>query len=168
MTQSDRAIFPLAVPASSGSGGVSAPFSILPEKLAEQTEALSQAVIQLIASAPVEQQKAAQMLGGRLEDMAHSFDRMYQDANHSAQSLNAAFGEVFRRNMEHALRFVDDLAQVREPSEAFTLQFGYFTAQFQLWAQETSVIQREFAKVFFGGQAAGSSWSSMGGVPARR
>ena len=147
---SDRAILPLAVPASSGSGGVSAPFSILPEQLAEQTEALGQAVIHLIASPPAEQREAAVIVTGRLEQIAHSFDRIYREANDSAQSLNAAIGEAFRRNMEQALQFADGLANAKGPAEALDLQFGYFAAQVQLFAEETSAIQREFAKVFFG------------------
>jgi len=43
----EKALFPLAQPVSSGSSGVSARFSILPEQVAEPTEALGQAVTAL-------------------------------------------------------------------------------------------------------------------------
>jgi hypothetical protein len=43
----EKTLFPLAQPVSSGSSGVSARFSILPEQVAEPTEALDQAVAAL-------------------------------------------------------------------------------------------------------------------------
>jgi hypothetical protein len=146
--ESGKSLLPLVVTTSSGVGGVSPPFSILPEKLAEQTGAFGHAAIKLMA-APVGQQKeAAEIFSSRLEDVARSLDRILQDANRSALSVNAAIGEAFRVNVEQGLRFFDDLVAAKGPCDVLNLQFGFLSSQMQLFTEQSKDLQREFAKNF--------------------
>jgi hypothetical protein len=142
---SGKEIFPLAMTVSSGSSGVSAPFSVLPEKWAEQTEALGQAMIQLMAAPSGEQKKAAKMVTQRI---AESIGQIYNDANSSAQSLNAVMAEAVRLNIEQAMRFLEDFANAKGPADAIGLQFGFLDAQARLFAYQSQVLQRELVKLF--------------------
>ena len=144
----EKGLLPLAVSASPGIGGVSARFSIVPDELAAQTEALGQAVIHLIITPPSEQKEAAEVFSHRLEEVAHSFDLICQDASCSAQSMSVAMAEVMRKNIEQAMRFVDDFANAKGPGDAIGLQFAFIAAQVQLFTGQLRAMQQEFAKLF--------------------
>jgi hypothetical protein len=143
-----KVILPAAQPVSSGSSGVSAPFSILPEKIAQQTEALGQAMLQFMAAPAGEHGEAASALSSKLEDATQSLDRICLDASSCVHSMTAAAGEALRKGIELGTRFLEDLAGAKSPSDAIRLQLGFFTAQFQLFAESSTAMQREFAKFF--------------------
>jgi hypothetical protein len=143
-----KVILPAAQPVSSGSSGVSAPFSILPEKIARQTEALGQAVFQLMAAPAGEHREAAAALSSKLEDVTHSFDRICLDAGSSLHSMTEAAGEALRTCIEQSLRLMEDLAGAKSPSDAIRAQLGFFTAQVQLCVESSKAMQREFARFF--------------------
>lgn len=144
-----RTIWPLVVTTSSGVGGVSPPFSILPEKLAERTEAFGQALFKMIAAPVTEAKAAGEALTAPIEEFARSFDQIYKDANDSAQSVGAAFAEAVRVNVEQGLIFVEDMVDAKGPSEAFKLQFNYFTQQTQLFAEQAKDFQLAWFRAFF-------------------
>jgi hypothetical protein len=143
-----KVILPAAQPVSSGASGVSAPFSILPEKIARQTGALSQAVLEFIAAPPSEHREAAAALSSKLEDMTHSFDRIYLDASSSVNSMTASACEVLRTCIEQGIRFIEDLAGAKSPSDAMRAQLGFFAAQLRLAAESSKAMQSEFARFF--------------------
>jgi hypothetical protein len=141
-----KVILPAAQPVSSGSSGVSAPFSILPEEIARQTEALGQAMFQFIAAPPGEHREAAAALSSKLEDVTQSFDRICLDAGSSVNAMASSAGEALRTWIEQSIRFMEDLAGAKTPSDAIRAQLGFFAAQLQLAAETSQAMQREFAK----------------------
>lgn len=143
-----KVILPAAQPVSSGASGVSAPFSILPEKIEQQTEALGQAMLQFMAAPAGEHREAAAALSGKLEDVTQSFDRICLDASSSIQSITAAAGEALRKFIELAMHFAEDLAGAKGPFDAFRIQHGFLTAQMQLFAESSKAMQGEFARFF--------------------
>jgi hypothetical protein len=138
-------IFPLAMTVSSGSSGVSAPFSVLPEKWTEQTEALGQAMIKLMAAPPGDQKEAARAVTRHITEAVGQF---YSDANSSAQSFNGVMTEAVRLNFEQAIRFLEDFANAKGPADAIGLQFGFLDAQARLFAHQSKIMQQELAKMF--------------------
>jgi hypothetical protein len=143
-----KVILPAAQPVSSGASGVSAPFSILPEKIAQQTGALGQAVLQLMAAPAGEHGHAAAALSSKLEDVTQSFDRICLDAVRSFDSMTAAGAEALRTCIEQSLRLMEDLAGAKGPSDAIRAQLGFFIAQMHLFAESSIAMQREFARFF--------------------
>jgi hypothetical protein len=146
--ENGKVILPAAQPVSSGASGASAPFSILPEKIAQQTEALGQAMLQFMAAPAGEHREAAAALSGKFEDMTQSFDRICLDASSCAHSMTAAAGEALRKVIELSIRYMEDLAGAKGPADAIRLQLGFFTAQMQLFAESSKAMQREFARLF--------------------
>jgi hypothetical protein len=144
--ENGKVILPTAQPVSSGASGVSAPFSILPEKIAQQTEALGQAVLQFMAAPAGDHHEAATALGSKFADVTQSFDKICLDAGSSMHSMTAAAGEALRKSMEQGMRFLEDLAGAKGPSDAIRLQLGFFTAQMQLFVECSKAMQREFAR----------------------
>jgi hypothetical protein len=145
---SERTLLPLAMTVSSGSSGVSAPFSVLPEKWAEHTGVFGQAMIQLMATPAGNQREAAEVLPHRFEELAQFFEQVYYRANSPVQSVNAAIIEAMRTNIEQTLQFLQDLSKVKGPSDAIGLQFGFAQSQARLFAGQAQAIQREFIKIF--------------------
>jgi hypothetical protein len=145
--ENGKAHLPLVVTAAPGFGGVSPPFSILPEKLAEQTEAFGQAVIQMIAAPVGQQSEAVEVFSSRLEDVACSLDEIYLETSNSLQSINAVTGEAFRKNFEQSLRFVDDLVSAKGLSDIFNIQFGFVFSQIELFAEQSKNMQYELTKM---------------------
>jgi hypothetical protein len=146
--ESGKSLLPLVVTTSSGIGGVSPPFSILPEKLAEQTGAFGHAAIKLMVAPAGERKEAVETFSSRLEDVALSLDRIIQHANSSTLSVNAAIGEAFRANAEQGLCFLDDLVMAKGPSDVLTLQFIFLSNQMQLFAEQSKELRRELSRVF--------------------
>jgi hypothetical protein len=164
--ENGKVILPAAQPVSSGASGVSAPFSILPEKIAQQTEALGQAMFKLMAAQAGEHREAAAAFSSTFEDVTQSFDRLCLDAGSCAHSITAAAGEALRRGIELGLRFMEDLAGARSPSEAIRLQLGFFSAQAQLFAESSKAMQGELAS-FFMAPASRPGSAPSGGEPRR-
>jgi hypothetical protein len=146
--ESRKVVLPAAQPVSSGSSGVSAPFSILPEKIVPQTDALGQAMLQFMAAPAGERREAASALSSKLEDVTQSFDRICLEAGGCVHSMTAAAGEALRKGIELGTRFMEDLAGAKSPSDAIRLQLRFFTAQMQLFAESSTAMQREFARFF--------------------
>jgi hypothetical protein len=143
-----KVILPAAQPVSSGASGVSAPFSILPEKIAQQTGALGEAVLQLMAVPASEHRQAAAALCSKLEDVSQSFDQICLDAISSFHSVTAAAAEALRTCIEQSMHLMEDLAGAKRPSDAIRAQLGFFSAQMQLLADSSIAMQREFARFF--------------------
>jgi hypothetical protein len=143
-----RAILPLVVTTSSGVGGVSPPFSILPEKLVERTEGFGQAILDLIARPVADAREVGEMFAAPIGEIARSFDHIYQEANTSAQSMGATLAEAVRVNVEHGLLFIEDLVGAKGPSDAVNLQFTYFTKQTQLFAEQVKDFQLAWSRSF--------------------
>jgi hypothetical protein len=143
-----KAVLPLVVTSPSGLSGVSAPFSIIPEDVAKQTEALGQAAVLLMTCPPGLKKEAADNFGTHLESVASSLDRMYLAANSSGLSVASTLTEAVRSNMEHTLRFIEDLVAT-SPCDAFGLQVKYLSEQTKLHAEQSSDLARELIKLFF-------------------
>jgi hypothetical protein len=126
---------------------VSAPFTILPEELAEKTGALGEAAIALMTSAATEQKEAAAAFTERLQAVARSFEGIYQEANSSTLSVHAALAEAARQNAEQALFFLQCLISAKGPLDAMGLQFSFLAAQAQLFAGQARALQREYARL---------------------
>ncbi len=145
---SNKAVFPLAVSAAPGIGGVSARFSILPEKFVEQTEALGEALVHLIEAPAAERAEAAEVFTHGLEDVAGSAGWLYREANNTALTIHAAMTETVRKTAEETMRFFQDLAHAKEPSGVLGVQFRFFDAQARLLIEQSQVLQTEFARHF--------------------
>ncbi len=128
-------------------------FSVIPEKLPEHTEALGQAVLELMT--PVEPGEAAKVFGRRIDRVVQSLGQISQDASSSAQSINHAAEEVFRRHFELGMHFLEDLVMARHPAEVLRLQLNFVSAQFELFAEQTREMQSHFARTFFAPAAKG-------------
>jgi hypothetical protein len=139
---------PFAGTSSAEAAGVSAPVSIIPEKLAEHTGAFGQAIVELITPTAEEPKEAAVAFGHRLDNVVHSLDQIYHDANESFQSVNHVAEEAFRRHYELGMHFFEDLAHVRNPIEALKLQFNFFQAQFSLLTEQAKEMQQQFAGLY--------------------
>ncbi|MGB7913798.1 MAG: hypothetical protein WCF79_00635, partial [Rhodomicrobium sp.] len=123
---SDTDGLPRAVP-SSTAADASHSLQIVPEKLAEHTIQLGEAIAQFVA--PTAPNEAAEALGHRFEKVAHSLEQIYQDANNSAQSIYQVADESFRRHFELGMHFIEELVLARTPDEALQLQLSFFSAQ---------------------------------------
>ncbi len=143
--ETNKTVLPL-VTSTAGASGVSPAFSILPEKLVEHTEALEHALIDLIAPAPGGLNESLEAFNHRVENVAHSFDAIYQDTNTSLQSVNVVAGEVFRQQYEIGMRFFEDLVVARTPLEVINLQVGFFKAQFALFSAQAKEAQAQFSR----------------------
>jgi hypothetical protein len=75
------------------------------------------------------------------------FGQIFQDAGGPASSIGTAMMETARLSIEHSMKFIQDLANVKQPADAFGLQFAFFNSQAQLLAEQSQAIQREFAKM---------------------
>jgi hypothetical protein len=139
----EKTVLPLAMTVSSGSSGVSAPFSVLQE----QTGALGQAMLQLFAVPAANQQGASEALTARIENMAHSIEQVYQGANNSVQFVNLAVVDAARRNVEQTLQFCQDLAGASGPAEALRVQLAFLQSQAVLFAQQVTALQREMFRL---------------------
>ncbi len=133
-------------------GASGAAFAVIPEKLAEHTGALQHAMIELMAPPAPEPKEAAAAFGHRLENVVHSLDQIYQDANTSFQSVNHVAEEAFRRHYELGMHFLEDLAVVRNPVDALKLQFNFFSAQFGLLAEQAKEMQQQFSGLYLAAQ----------------
>ena len=98
--------------------------------------------------APTAPNEAAEAFGHRFEKVAHSLEQIYQDANHSAQSIYQVADEGFRRHSELGKHFIEDLVLARTPNEALQLQLNFFSAQLELFAEQTREMQRQFAGTY--------------------
>jgi len=146
--ENGKVILPAAQPVSSGASGVSAPFSILPEKITQQTESLGQAMLQFMASPPGEHRESAAALTSRFEDVSQSFDQICLAASGTVQTMTAATAEALRKSIEQGQRFIEDLAGAKGPFDVIRLQLGFFTAQMQLFADSSKAMQKELARFF--------------------
>ena len=144
---SGKTVLPLAMTVSSGSSGVSAPFSVLPEQWAGQTGALGHAMMQLFCFPTGGQRQAAEALTARLEGVTHSMEQIFQGANSPAQSANVAVAEAARTSIEQALQFCQDLAGASGPADAIGIQLAYLQSQAKLFAQQVQAIQREVSRL---------------------
>jgi hypothetical protein len=61
--------------------------------------------------------------------------------------------EAARRNIEQAMRFLDDLANANGPGDVAGLQFGFAVAQVRLFSEQMQAMQHEFARLFLPSQA---------------
>ena len=118
---------------------------IVPEKPAEHMEALGEAVMQFAVAA---RGAAGDVFGQRFEKVAQSLGRIYRDANSSAQSIQQAADEAFRRQFELGMHFVENLVLARSPAEVLKLQLDYFAAQFEFVAEQSKEMQSQFARAF--------------------
>jgi hypothetical protein len=141
----DAGVLPQAITYSSDAD-VHSPLQIVPEKFAEHTEALGEAVMQLVA--PAAPNEAVELFGHRLEKVGDSPGQIYQDANSSALSIHQAADEAFRRYYELGMHFVEDLVLARSPDEIIKLQVNFFSAQFELLAEQSREMQRQFARTY--------------------
>jgi hypothetical protein len=146
--ENEKTILPVAQPVSSGSSGVSAPFSIMPEEFAGQTGALSQSIFALIAAPASDHREAAAVFNCKFEDMAQSLHRLSQEANSSWQGMNATIAEALRKSIEHSMMFMEDFAAAKAPADALSLQLSYISRQLELFSENSKLLQREFAKFF--------------------
>lgn len=143
----DAGMLRQAVTYSGDATNVHAPLQIVPEKFAEHTEAfLGEAVIQLVA--PASSNEAVEVFGHRLEKVADFLGQICQDANSSVLSIHQAADEAFRRYYELGMHFVEDLVLPRSPDEIIKLQVNFFSAQFELLAEQSRDMQREFARTY--------------------
>jgi hypothetical protein len=142
---SDTDGLPRAVPSSTAED-TSHSLQIVPEKLAEHTIELGEAMVQFVA--PAAPNKAAEAFGHRFEKVAHSLEQIYQDANHSAQPIYQVADEGFRRHSELGMHFIEELVLARTPNEALQLQLNFFSAQLELFAEQTREMQRQFARTY--------------------
>ena len=150
---SDTGGLPQAVPSHS--------LQIVPEKLAEHTIELGEAMVQFVA--PTAPNEAAEAFGHRFEKVAHSLEQIYQDANNSAQSIYQVADEGFRRHFELGMHFIEELVLARTPDEALQLQLSFFSAQLELFAEQTREMQRQFARTYLAPFAIrGAHGSSVG------
>jgi hypothetical protein len=133
---------PQVVTAAPGFGGVSPPFSILPEKLAERTEAVGHAVLHMMAAAPARRKEAAETLSSRMEEVVVSFDEFRIETSNSLQSVAAVTGEAFRKNVEQGLRYVDDLVSAKGLTDILHIQTAFFSSQIELFAEQARQMQR--------------------------
>jgi len=156
----DAGVLPQAVTFSRDATDVPSPLQIVPEKFAEHTEALGEAVMQLVA--PAAPNEAVEVFGHRLEKVADSLGQIYQDANSSALSIHQAADEAFRRYSELGMHFVEDLVLARSPDEIIKLQVNFFSAQFELLAEQSREMQRQFAKTYL------APLAKFGALDARR
>jgi hypothetical protein len=144
----------LADTAAIGAARVAPAASIVPEKLAEHTEAFGHAMMDLMTT-PVAGVGKPDVFNQRLDEVSHSLDLIYQDANSSMQSLNIAAEEAFRRQYELGLHLMQDLAVVKSPVEALHLQFNFLAAQAELFVEQSKEMQRQFSNMFFAFKAGG-------------
>ena len=124
---------------------VSPSLPIVPEKPAGHMEALGEAVMQFAVAA---RGAAGDVFGQQFDKVAQSLERIYRDANSSAQSIQQAADEAFRRQFELGMHFVENLVLARSPAEAFKLQLDYFAAQFEFVAEQSKEMQSQFARAF--------------------
>ncbi len=140
--------FPLAFPTSSGAAGVSAPFSVLPETLAEQAEALHRTVSKLAALPQTDPREAAATVASGIQQLATSLDAFYRETSLSAASIHEAMSEAVRSNVEQVLRHLDELAVADGPLEAAKLQLGYLARQTALMAEQASGLHSAVMRFF--------------------
>jgi hypothetical protein len=148
---SEKSTLPLAVPMSPGIGGVSAPFSVLPENLAMQTAALGEAMIQFIAFPAAERNEGAGAAAHG--DIALSFERVCAEA---MEIFVAALVNALSENTAQAIRFFQEFAYAKGPLGVLGLQLGYMSAQAQLFAEQAEARQKQFAR-FLGPRGMGPS-----------
>jgi hypothetical protein len=122
--------------------------TIVPEHFAEHTEAFGHAMMDLMTT-PVADVGKPEIFNQRLDEVSHSLDLIYQDANSSMKSLNIAAEEAFRRQYELGLHLMQDLAVVKSPAEAIHLQFNFLAAQAELFMEQSKEMQRQFTSIFF-------------------
>lgn len=144
----DKALLPLAQPVSSGSSGVSAPFSVLSGTLAGQTGALAETMIQLMTPPAIQSQAGGALKAG---DAAHAFDRFCAEASSSAQSINEALAESARRSAEQAVRLLQDLGSAKGPIDALGLQVAFAASQMHLFMEQSRALQCELIRLFLPG-----------------
>lgn len=145
----DKTNLPQVVTAAPGFGGVSPPFSILPEKLTEQTEAVGQAVLHVIAATPERRKEAVEALSNRLGDVVVSFEELRIETGSSLQSVAAATGEAFRKNVEQGLRFIDDLVSAKGLADVVQIQMVFLSNQIEIFAEQAKQMQRAAAMLFW-------------------
>jgi len=133
-------------PQASSSDTADASLQIVSEKVVEHTGELGEAMMQLVA--PAAPNEAAAVFGQRLEKVAHSLGQIYEDANSSAQSIYQLADEGFRRHYELGMHFIEELVLARTPTEVLQLQLRSFAAQFELFAEHTREMQRQFARTY--------------------
>lgn len=138
---------PQAVTSSSDAAAdASHSLQIVPEKLAEHTIELGEAMVQFVT--PTAPNEAAEALGHRLEKVAHSLGRIYQDANSSAQSIYQVADEGLRRHSELGMHFIEEFVLARTPAEVLQLQLSFFSAELDLFAEQTREMQRQFSRTY--------------------
>jgi hypothetical protein len=114
--------------------------------LAEYTIELGEAMVQFVA--PTAPNAAAEAFGHRFEKVAHSLEQIYQDANSSAQSIYQVADEGFRRHFELGMHFIEELVLAKAPAAVPQLQLSFFSAQFELFAEQAREMQRQFARTY--------------------
>lgn len=82
------------------------------------------------------------------ESVAQPWAQAYEGATISAQSLYHIAEESFRRHFELGLHFLQDLALAQTPAESLKLQLDFFSAQFELLAEQSREAQSQAAKLF--------------------
>jgi hypothetical protein len=134
---SEKSTLPLAVPVTPGIGGVSAPFSVLPDNLVRQTAALGQPMIKLVAFPAAELNEEA---GAATRRIALSFERVCAEA---MEFLGAALVKALAGNAGQAARFFQEFAYAKGPLDVLGLQLGYMSAQAQLFAEQAEAWQKQ-------------------------
>jgi hypothetical protein len=112
--------------------------------LAERTIEFGEAMVQFVA--PTAPNEAAKAFGHRFEKVA--LEQIYQDANSSAQSSYQVVDEGFRRHFELGMHFIEELVLAKTSAEVLQPQLSFFSAQFELFAEQAREIQRQFARTY--------------------
>lgn len=139
-----RPFFPIAVPSSSGAGGVSPRVIILQDEMATNAHVLELALIQMM-SPPVAE--TGEVITHGFQEVARSADRAYHEISLSAQSMNLTLAETLRTNVEEALDHWQNLATAKGPSDACELQIAYFGRQMGLLLIQAQELHLAFRKM---------------------
>jgi hypothetical protein len=145
--EEQKPIFPIAVPSSSGAGGVSPRVSIIQDAAAVNAEPFEFVVLPRAMPAAAETGEAAEAFKSGLQEMARSFDKACHGMSMQAQSINLALAETLRTNFEVTLAHWQDLTTAKSPSEVYTLQLAYFGRQMGLIWSQTQELQVAFRKM---------------------
>lgn len=148
--ESEKPLLPLAVPSSSGAGGVSPPVSmlILKEAMEGPARASDQAMTGMADGAPAGASEHGDNLKSGLEDRMRPLNRLCWEADLAAQTFNEAFLEASRANFEQALQLFQDLAGAKGPTEALLIHADYVGRQMQLFSQQAQELHLAFKKLF--------------------
>ncbi len=142
-----RPFFPIAVPSSSGMGGVAPRVIILQDELADDAHAVELAVSRLIALPVSEAGDVAEAFQRSVQDVGRSADLVFHEMSLSAQSMNSALVETVRASFEDTLSHWQNLANAAGPSDAYELQLTYLGRQVGLVLSQAQALNLAFQKM---------------------